>query len=602
MMKRLNILYIIFAFASLITAAQTSFTVIPPRNVIAGERFQVIYRLSNAQGTSLKVPEINGCKLLYGPSTSTSQSYQVINGVSSSSYSTDYTYIYRAETEGTFTIPEASIVADGKTLTTEAKKFSVLPADNPGNGGNGSNISITDPDSQSADHKISKDDIFVRIILNKTTAYEQEAIECTLKLYTKFEAITSFVPTSPANYDGFLIDEVPLQAQLNNVENFNGQNYRTAILKKCIIFPQKTGTLTINSGTYDVTVQQLERISQGYFYFTRPIEKQVKLQPFTAKVNVKPLPQPQPEGFNGAVGKFEIKGELSSNSLRTNEAASLVYTVTGTGNIKYLKEPAVELPVEFEQYTPKQDYDTHVSGSTVSGKMTAEYTFVPQSVGKFTIPETNFVYFNPATGEYRTMTAKGFQVDVAKGAASQNSSAEQQEIKIKNTDILHIKLGDKNPSKDHLLFARQTWYWMLYPILLIALITIIAVSRRNNRLNADVTGRKIAHASKVARKRLSAASRFLKSGEKEQFYDAVLKAIWGYLSDKLNIPASSLTRSNVSEELISFGASEKLTTDIIAILDDCEIARYTPDSSTRTLQEIYDAATKAMNEMETIKK
>lgn len=600
-MKLVKLLSLLVIFAGSIASAQTSFTVIPPRNVIAGERFQVVYRLSNAQGSSLKAPEISGCKLLYGPSTSTTQSYQIINGVRSSSYSTDYSYIYRAEKEGTFTIPQASIVADGKTMTTEAKKFTVLPADNPGQG-NGSDISITDPDSQSAEHKISKDDIFVRIILNKSSAYEQEAIECTLKLYTKFEAITSFVPTSPANYDGFLIDEVLQQAQLNNIENYNGQNYRTAILKKCIIFPQKTGTLTINSGTYDVTVQQLERISQGYFYFTRPVEKQVKLQPFTAKINVRPLPQPQPAGFNGAVGKFEMTSKLSSAGLRTNEAASLTYTVTGTGNIKYIREPSVELPVEFEQYTPKQDFDTHVSGSTVSGKMIAEYTFVPQSVGKFTIPAASFVYFNPATSKYETIKTEEYTVNVAKGSAVQNSTVEQQDIKIKNTDILHIKLGDKGLTRNHTVIALQTWYWAIYPLLILALIMTIAFYRRKNRLDADLAGRKVARASKVARKRLSEASKYLKSGDNEKFHDAVLRAVWGYLSDKLNIPASSLTRDNVSEELTSFGASDMLTSDFISILDDCEIARYTPDSSLRTPKDIYDAATKAMNEMETIKK
>lgn len=599
-MNRIKLFFILSLIAVAFCAtAQTSFTVIPPRNVIAGTNFRVVYRLSNGEGSSLKVPQINGCQLLYGPSTSTSYSVQTINGVRTSNSSVDYTYTYRVDKEGTYTIPQASIVVDGETLTTQQQSFNVLPPDNTSSHGSG--VNVYDIDTQTTDRKISKDDIFVRVILNKSQAYEQEAIECTLKLYTKYEAITSFVPTTPANFDGFLIDEVSQPAQLNDIERYNDQNYRTAILKKCIIFPQKTGVLTINTGSYDVTIQQLEKISNGYFYMTRPVEREVKLQPYTAKVSVKSLPDGAPASFNGAVGDFRFSTQLSSAKLRTNEAASITLTVSGTGNIKYLKSPEIEFPVEFEQYTPSQEFDTKVSGSTVRGTCVTEYTFVPQTVGKFSIPAAEFSYFNPSSGQYVTLRGEEYSLDISKGAAV-STDVEQQSIKIKNTDILHIKLGEKNLSRNHTYIAHTTWYWILYPLLLAVLAGTIIVLRRNIKRNADVAGRRNARAGKIAKKRLSEAARYMKSGNHSQFHEAVLKALWGYLSDRLVIPASGLSRENIAEILASRGASLSLTEKIIGILDECEMARYTPDTSHRQLNDIYRDASEVMNEMESITK
>lgn len=350
MKKLFSILTAVLIFCATM-AAQTSFQVIPPRNVIAGNRFAVTYRLSNGEGTSLNAPAINGCKLLNPqPGVSTSQSYQIINGQASSSSTVEYTFIYRAEEEGTFTIPAASIVVDGKKLTSQSAKFIILPADKApqsqqaggygyGYGGSAPQQSVHVDDLSSQDdtsRPISKDDIFVRIILNKSHAYEQEAIECTIKLYTKFQRINSFMMTTPPTFDGFLIEEVDTQAALNAVENYNGQNYVTAVLKKCIIFPQKSGKLTISSGKYDLSVVQIERVSNGWFVSGRPVEKEVHLQPYSSTVDITPLPEPRPAGFDNAVGQFTFESRLAPEKLKTGEAASLEYIVTGTGNIKYI--------------------------------------------------------------------------------------------------------------------------------------------------------------------------------------------------------------------------------------------------------------------------
>ena len=611
MKKYLTILSLLFLTAFSL-AAQTSFQVIPPRNVIAGNRFAVTYRLSNGEGTSLNAPAISGCKLLNPqPGVSTSQSYQIINGQASSSSTVEYTFIYRAEEEGTFTIPAASIIADGKKLTSQPAKFTVLPADKATQGqqqgGYGYGYGRQPQQSVHVDvmasqddtsHPISKDDIFVRIILNKSHAYEQEAIECTIKLYTKFQRINSFMMTSPPTFDGFLIEEVDTQAALNAVENYKGQNYVTAVLKKCIIFPQKSGKLTINSGKYDLSVVQIERVSNGWFISGRPVEKDVHLQPFTSTVDITPLPEPRPAGFDNAVGSFTFESRLSPEKLKTGEAASLEYIVTGTGNIKYLHEPKPELPTEFEQFTPKTDYRTRVSGATVTGTMVVDYTLVPQSVGTFRIPDQKFIYFDPAKRSYVTLTAPGYTMDIAKGSGT-SVSAEQMEIEAKNTDILHIKTGAKNLSKVHQPVIFNWWYWAVPVLLVLALVTAVLVYGRQVRLNADVAGRRNARANKVARRRLRAAEKFMKARQPEQFYEAMLKAMWGYLGDKLSMPVSQLTRQNILETLLSRGVTQENADKVIEVLDQCEMARYTPDSSSEaSVEALYEEATRTINSLE----
>lgn len=611
MKKYLTILSLLFLTAFSL-AAQTSFQVIPPRNVIAGNRFAVTYRLSNGEGTSLNAPAISGCKLLNPqPGVSTSQSYQIINGQASSSSTVEYTFIYRAEEEGTFTIPAASIIADGKKLTSQPAKFTVLPADKATQGqqqggygyGYGrqpqQSVHVDDMASQDdTSRPISKDDIFVRIILNKSHAYEQEAIECTIKLYTKFQRINSFMMTSPPTFDGFLIEEVDTQAALNAVENYKGQNYVTAVLKKCIIFPQKSGKLTINSGKYDLSVVQIERVSNGWFISGRPVEKDVHLQPFTSTVDITPLPEPRPAGFDNAVGSFTFESRLSPEKLKTGEAASLEYIVTGTGNIKYLHEPKPELPTEFEQFTPKTDYRTRVSGATVTGTMVVDYTLVPQSVGTFRIPDQKFIYFDPAKRSYVTLTAPGYTMDIAKGSGT-SVSAEQMEIEAKNTDILHIKTGAKNLSKVHQPVIFNWWYWAVPVLLVLALVTAVLVYGRQVRLNADVAGRRNARANKVARRRLRAAEKFMKARQPEQFYEAMLKAMWGYLGDKLSMPVSQLTRQNILETLLSRGVTQENADKVIEVLDQCEMARYTPDSSSEaSMEALYEEATRTINSLE----
>lgn len=586
--------------------AEATFSIVPPKNVIAGRNFTVTYRLKNGQGTGLSVPDIEGCKKLYGPAQSTMQSFEYINGKQSSSYIVEYTYTYKAEKEGSYTIQPATITVDGHQLRTQSATFKVLPPDGNTSGSNSNgNASPNSPGSQSSDQEISEQDVFIRVIPNKAQAYKEEAIECTMKLYTRFSSINGISAAAPPTFDGFLIDELgDVPDNGGELEHYNGKNYQTFILKKYIIFPQQTGKLTINSGQYDIDVIQYERVYTGFWGYTqRPVQKTVHVKPGNFTINVLPLPQPQPDNFSGAVGSFSVSSDISSTSLRTNEAASLSLKITGSGNIKYIKEPSIDFPAEFEQYTPKVDINAAVYGNTIRGTNSIEYTFVPQAVGSFTIPEYEFVYFNPSTKKYETASTTRYELNVAKGANSPATIvSEQQSIQAKNTDILHIKLGDKQLLKDNTPIIYSAWYWLIYILTVVVLAVVIAINAKRIKLSADVIGTKKARANKVAKKRLKAAETFMKKHDIDAFYEELLRAIWGYLSDKLSMPASQLTRQNITEEMLKNGIPQDVINDLISVIDECEMARYTPSISDETVSNTFDKTSAIIGKIEQINK
>ena len=597
-MKRFSILtlLILLLSATVSAAGAVNFTVKAPGRVYEGDKFPVTFRLTNANGSDLKVAAIDGCTLLFGPSTSQSQSYSVVNGRAESSSAIEYTYYYRADKAGQFTIPAASVMADGKRYTTSPTTFKVHERAEQDRPASQRPVAVDDIDTQAAGRKVNSDDVFVRIILSRSSAYEQEAIGCTIKLYTKY-SISSFMPTRQPSFDGFLIQELDVQPALNEIETYRGQDYMTAILKRCIIFPQKSGKLTINSGNYDISVVQYDNVNMGMFQVRQPHETKIKVSSNTASIDILPLPTPKPEGFNGAVGSFTIDSRLVGNSFRTNDPATLIYTISGTGNVKYLKEPQIDFPSEFEQYTPKSDIQTSVSGNEVSGKMTIEYTFVPQTVGDFTIGSDKFVYFEPSRRDYVTLTTPSYPIKVAKGLSAPAPTEDQKAIENKNSDIRHIYLGDKNPSDSHTLVVTTGFYWSLYVILIILTVGAIVASRARVRRNADVTGMRTAKASKVAGRRLKTAERYLSAGDSDKFYEEMLRALWGYLSDKLAIPVSQLTRQNITERLSERGYSPEATASIVSVLDECEMARYTPESSSR-MDAVYSQGVQAINNLE----
>ena len=579
-MKRKFYLLLPLFFLSLIAYSQVKFTVIPPRGAETGRNFKVTFRLENGNANEPRIGEIIGCRFIFGPATSTSHSMTIVNGKQSSTSSVEYSYTYSTDSAGVYTIPPATVTVDGKLYKTEATKFEVYKSNAP----KGQNKTTTHNGvggTLGSSTSISKEDVFIRMIPTRTSVYEQEPIECTIKLYTKYRQIQNFKAVSQPNFDGCLIEEIPVQPALDEVEEYNGQTYSTAVLKKVIIFPQKSGRLKLNSGKYDITVTKYERINSFFGPQLYPVgEEEVHVNPGDLSIDVKPLPAPAPMEFNGAVGKFGFSSKLSSNKLRTNEAATLTYTISGTGNIRYIKEPEVDFPEEFEQYSPKAEINARVNGASVQGTVTIEYTFVPQAPGDFTIPGGKFVYFDPSTKEYVTIPIESYKVNVARGAGvSVNATTDQISLNAQMTDILHIKPGASNLKLNHSLLVYSGLYWVIVACLIILFCAGIYWKMKQEKTRADVTGQRIAKAGKVARRRLKSARAALNTGDGgELFYSELLKAMWGYLSDKLSIPASQLTRDNISARLGEKNIPQETINKVIDILDHCEMARYTPDS------------------------
>ena len=603
MLRKLIFTLAVLAISVVANAADVSFSVDYPRQVVQGNKFQISFSLRNAEGNGFKAPEVGGCKLLYGPSKSSSYSSQWVNGVSSSSSSEEYTMVYRADQAGKYTVCAATVSVGGKQYSTKPFTIEILPPDRSAQQGNNrgsQSVQIDNANTQTAGKQVSSKDLFVRIILSKSNVYEQEAVVCTIKLYTKYQ-ISQFIANIQPSYNGFLIEELPVSPNLNEIEHVNGENYMVAELKKCILFPQQSGKLTITSGTYDVTVVQYEQFRTPFGIMRQPVEKQLQVKSNTSSVNILPLPEPKPASFNGAVGNFTVSTEIKPQVLKTYEAATYSYIIRGSGNIKYLKSPTIGFPSQFDVYDPQNNINAKPSGNTVSGTVTIDYTFIPQFVGKYEIPGTEFTYFNPATRKYETLTTQKYDLTVAKGSGAA-SQAPKGGIEQKNRDILHIKTGDLHLKQEHSYAVEGFGYWLWYIVPLLLLAAVLFYYRKALKARSDMQLMRTKRANKVAQKRLRAAKQWMRAGDKNKFYAEVLTALWGYLSDKIQIPVSELNKENISAELTNYGATDEVIAAVIEVLNNCEFAQYAPELSGNDMESIYSAAADAMDKLENTKR
>lgn len=599
-LNKLLIVAALLVVGGLCALAQVSFTVDAPRQVIEGNKFTITYVLRNGEGSSFQEPKVEGTTKLFGPATSRSYSSQWVNGVSSSSTSEEYAITYRADKAGKYNVAAAKVQVDGKTYSTQPFTLEILPPDRTAQNGQGG-VQIDNYDSQRAGKEVSADDLFIRINLSKSSAYEQEAVVCTIKLYTKYQ-VSQFMPTLQPSFNGFLIEELPITSSLNNVERVNGQNYMVAELKKCILFPQQSGELEITSGNYDVTVVQYEAVRTLFGTMRQPVERQLSIKSNSQKINIKALPAPRPASFSGAVGKFSVETEIKPPVLKTYEASTLSYKVTGQGNIKYLKAPKIQFPAQFDVYDPQNNADAKPSGSTVSGTMTFEYTFIPQYVGKYEIPATEFTYFDPSAGKYVTLNTPKYDLSVAKGSGTAAQVSVDNNIEQKNTDILHIKTGDLGLQKEHVSFVAGWTYWLWYVLPTILLAAILIYYRKLLKERQNMALMRTKHANKLAKKRLKQAKAYMAANDSGKFYAELLNAIWGYLSDKLGIPVSELNKENIASVLASREVDDGTVTMLMELLDKCEFAQYAPELADSGIGETYNKAVEVMDKLETVKK
>mgnify|MGYP000898698786 CR=1 FL=1 len=592
----------------LMKADGVTFRASAPSAVVMGQQFQLTYTVNTEGATSLRTPDLSAFEVLMGPSSSVSRSMQIINGQTSSSYSQTFTYVLMPKKEGTFNIGPGSIKIKNANYSSNSLVVKVLPPDKAGSasGGGRSSSGSSGGGASQGSTSVGTNELFVRMNVSNRSVYEQEGFLVTFKIYSLYDVDLDDIKFP--EFEGFLAQDIDLNPQWT-LENYNGRNYRTAVFKQTILYPQRSGKITIGAGRFDaiahVRVKRSgslfdELMGGGY----QDIRKILTTAPVT--VDVKPLPSGKPESFNGAVGGYTMKATINSNQAKTNEAVTITVTLTGNGNIKLAKNPTVTFPNDFEVYDPKVETNIRTTTSGSSGTKTIEYIAVPRYAGDFEIPAIRFSYFDPRSGSYKTLTSEPFKLHVEKGPEGAASPAvsnygSQESVKYLSKDIRYIKTSRPHfvNARGEIFFGSFT-YVLAYVLIALLFAVFFVIYRKQMKENADLAFVRTKRANKVALRRLKTAEKLMKAGSREAFYDEISRTLWGYLSDKLNIPQADLTRENVGNELASFGADETLAKDLMQILDTCEFARYAPSQASDALDTLYRQTADAIGRMENI--
>jgi tetratricopeptide (TPR) repeat protein len=575
-------------------------------------KFQIVYLLDGVQeGGTFSEPSIEGATFIHKSSpVKIGESTQVVisNGrqVENSSTKTfKYTVTYRLNKTGNLQVGPASVTVGGKKITASGFRINVsksaqqqAPSPSRTLPGLGGAVDMNDPFTQTADKPISSNDLYVRIEMSKPQVYEQEAVVCTIKLYTKFPIRPGVIPLEQPSFDGFLIEELNTPGQVN-VERVNGQNYYTIVFKKCILYPQKSGRLTIKSGVFDITPVQRDIYVGINSAIAVPHDTKLTVKSNSATVNILPLPEPRPAGFTGAVGDFKVSTSINPHQLKTYSPATYNYVVQGKGNIKYVKAPEVNFPKEFDTYDPQSNINTKSDGTDVFGNVTFAYSVIPQFVGNFELPASQFIYFNPTTAKYETIDIPAMPLHVEKGKGQPSSHYKNRQKAM--TDVHPIMHGDLDLKKNQSYLIDSLPYWLAYALPLLALVAIIIYNRKRLKEMADMKRMRTKRAGKVAQKRLKRAKAFATVGKRNEFYGEVLTAMWGYMSDKLGIPVSDLSKDNIASELERYGVGESLRNETLDLLEQCEFAQYAPELAGDDMMPLYDKAAQVMEKLESVK-
>ena len=604
MRKIIFLLFTILAAWQVKAADKVRFVAEAADVVVSGDQVRLVFTVNSQDIKDFRAPSIKGFDVLMGPSRSQQSSIQIINGKRTSNSSTAFTYILLAGSPGTYTIPAASVEVNGEKVFSNAISIKVLPQDqNSGNSGNNGGGSASSSRSQAAGSRISANDLFITATASKTTVHEQEAILLTYKVYTVVN-LRQLYGKMP-DLKGFHTQEVELPQQKTfTLEHYKGRNYNTTVWSQYVLFPQQTGKLEIPSITFDGVVAQ-QTISDDPFdaFFNGGGYVEVKKKITTPKVviNVQPLPA-KPAGFSGAVGEFKLASSINATDVKTNDAVTIKLTLSGTGNMKLIGTPEVKFPQDFEIYDPKVTDDYKLTNSGLTGTKTFEYLAIPRHAGNFTIPAIEFTYFDLKSNSYKTLKTEAYNLKVAKGQGNADQVisdfTNKESVKMLGKDIRFIKLGDSSLRPKGDFFFGTVGYYLCYLIPLLLFVVFAVIYRQKALENANVAKVKTKKANKVATRRMKLAGKLLTENKKNEFYDEVLKALWGYISDKLSIPVSQLSKDNIEAELTNYGVQEALIAEFIGALNECEYARYAPGNENEAMDKVYSASVEVISKME----
>jgi len=560
-----------------------------PSVVEAGQQFSVSWTV-NTRGGQFSAPSFEGFYKLMGPQTSYSSSTQIINGKVSQKTTYSHLYYLQALEEGTFVIPPASFTFRNKTYYSDSLRIEVV-----GTVANRQNVQAAGEEDTRIE--TANKDLFLDLSVNRREVYIGEHITATIKIYTRVD-LSGINEIKYPPFTGFLKTDIETPALTSlKQENIKGTIYGTGVIQQFLLFPQVTGEITIDAVQISVLVRQKSGQTDpffGDFFSTYQTIPRAVISP-VVKINVKPLPGTKPDDFSGVVGNLDLKATIDKDTVTVNDAVNFKITVSGNGNLKLASAPTMKLSPDIEVYDPQVKDNIKNSINGTSGLRTFEYLLIPRHHGDFSIPPVSYSFFNTSTGKYETLTTREFNFHARRSTDESTGitvygGMSKEDVKYLGQDIRFIKseLG-KIARSAGIIISKRSFY-SIYAIAFLLFIGVLFARREHIRRNADITAVRNRKAGKVAGKRLREASACMKRGEMDRFHEEILKAIWGYLSDKLNIPVSDLTRNNAIAALKEKGIQEDILDNLAKILDNCEYARYSPSASGTEAAAIYEGA------------
>ena len=613
-MKKLFCIVAFLLTAIFQMSAQNVIRVEAPDVVAVNEQFNVTFIIEGEKSPSdFQWSSGDDFQLVWGPQKGSSSSIQIINGKRSSSHQTTFTYILIPKATGTFQLPAATALLSGDRISSTQASIQVVSdgaSSSQSSGQNGGKSSGGGQTSSTGSGEISSNDLFMRLSLSRTEVVIGEPITATLKIYQRANVV-GFENAKFPTFNGFWSQEtyVPNNIEFKR-ESLDDKIYNTAVLRTYVLIPQQSGTITIDPAELVclVNIRTAPSTSNSLFdsFFQdeyRTIRKRVTTP--AVKVKVNPLPAGQPASFGGGVGNFGISARLTTDNLKTHDAASLIITVSGRGNVALLEEPKVNFPPDFEVYDTKTTENTDKSNGGTSGSKSFEYPFIPRSHGDFTIDPVEYSYYDVNAGKYVTLRTEPLHVKVAKGKGGDstpvttvNSGVERKDVKSLADDIRFIFTGKPGLSGSGSFFVGSVFFWILLALMILGATSVYLAFRKVAAMRADVAGTKNRRATKMAQKRLKLAGEYLDKNLYTAFYEELHKALIGFVSDKLNMDMSEISKDNIASALAEGGVSEEQTKAFTDLLDACEFARYSPDGGNEAMRSHYDAALKVISSID----
>lgn len=578
-------------------------TVNAPNVVSVGERFQISFTV-DARVDKFIPPAITGFKVIAGPVSSSST--QIINGVRSDRQT--FTFLVEALQEGVVTVPEAEAIVEGASVKSKALSIEIVKGDKPQqqNQSQGQQSQQGQQSTQGAEDS----EIFVRMEVSRPSLYKGESFMASIKLYVRGYGVAELRDFKIPQLTGLYAQdmEVPANEAQFHRENVGGKIYNTAVLKRWVLFPQRTGKIAIDPAELTVVLQvpRARQQARSIFddFFASPyetVDKVLKSSPVS--MNIKEFPAGAPSSFTGAVGNFKISAAVDKTEATANQAISYSLTISGSGNLKLVDEPVTNFPADFDKYDPKVSENIKTTGSGSSGSKKYEYAVIPRSAGNFEIPGTEFTYFDPAKGSYVTLTTDKLELTVQKDPYGNTApvgpiqAVNQQDIRHLGNDIRFIKTEPLSLQPAAYVFFSSGLFWLINFLGLVVFILIVVVMRKRIKDRSDQALMRNKRANKVALQRLKLSSKLIKDQNKDGFYEELSRATWGYVSDKLNIPGAELSRDNVQEQLQTRGVSQEIINLLIQVIDHCEFARYSPESKGE-MEQVYNNAIEVISKLE----